>query len=69
VLASGNAVNFVHGASVGAFIFLVQAEILVGTARLTAADTEPGYHEVPIADRRRIAEIWLAHFNYPGTHR
>ncbi len=69
VLASGNAVNFVHGASVGAFIFLVQAEILAATARLTAADTEPGYHEVPIADRRRIAEIWLAHFNFPGTHR
>lgn len=58
-----------HGASVGAFIFLVQAEILAAIARLTAADTEPGYHEVPDADRRRIAEIWLAHFNHPGTHR
>jgi adenosylhomocysteinase len=69
VLAGGNAVNFVHGASVDAFIFLVQAEILAATARLTAADIEPGYHEVAVADRGRIAEIWLAHFNHPGTHR
>lgn len=28
VLADGNAVNFLHGASVGSFILLVQAEIL-----------------------------------------
>lgn len=68
VLAGGNAVNFLHGASVGAFIFLVQAEILAAASRLTVGDTEPGYHEVPDSDRRRIAEIWLAHFNHPGTH-
>jgi adenosylhomocysteinase len=69
VLAGGNAVNFLHGASVGAFIFLVQAEILAAASRLTVGDTEPGYHEIPDADRRRIAEIWLAHFNHLGTHR
>lgn len=49
MLAGGNAVNFLHGASVGAFIFLVQAEILAATSRLTAGDCEPGYHEVPAA--------------------
>jgi adenosylhomocysteinase len=69
VLAGGNAVNFLHGASVGAFIFLVQAEILAAAARCTAGDIEPGYHEMPEADRRRIAEIWLAHFNHTGAHR
>jgi adenosylhomocysteinase len=69
VLAGGNAVNFLHGASVGAFIFLVQAEILAAAARCAAGDMEPGYHEVPEADRRRTADIWLAHFNHPGAHR
>jgi adenosylhomocysteinase len=56
VLAGGNAVNFLHGASVGAFIFLVQAEILAAVARLVSDDVEPGYHEVPEADRRLIAQ-------------
>lgn len=69
VLAGGNAVNFLHGASVGAFIFLVQAEILVAAARCAGGDIEPGYHEVPEADRRRIARIWLAHFNHRGADR
>ena len=69
VLADGNAVNFLHGASVGAFIFLVQAEILAAAARCAGGDCEPGYHEMPDADRRRIADIWLAHFNHPGAHR
>lgn len=68
VLAGGNAVNFLHGASVGAFIFLVQAEILAALARLSGGDIEPGYHEMPDADRRLIASIWLAHFNAEGTH-
>jgi adenosylhomocysteinase len=69
VLAGGDAVNFLHGASVGAFIFLVQAEILAAVARLASGDIEPGYHEVPDADRRLIAETWLAHFNHTGTLR
>lgn len=68
VLAGGNAVNFLHGASVGAFIFLIQAEILAATARLVGGDIEPGYHEVSDADRRLIAQTWLAHFNQ-GTPR
>ncbi|WP_308267975.1 hypothetical protein [Yinghuangia soli] len=41
LLNGGNAVNFLHGASVGPFIFLVQAEILAGPAMLTAADSMP----------------------------
>lgn len=68
VLAGGNAVNFLHGASVGTFIFLVQAEILAALSRLTAGDIEPGYHEVADADRRYIAETWLTHFNRSGSH-
>jgi adenosylhomocysteinase len=59
----GNAVNFLHGASVGPFIFLVQAEILAGISTLTRGDLTPGLHEVPAADRAAIAAIWLSYFN------
>ncbi|MEU6327351.1 adenosylhomocysteinase [Streptomyces sp. NPDC047049] len=59
----GNAVNFLHGASVGPFIFLVQAEILAAIRMLTRGDLAPGMHEVPAADRAAIAAIWLSYFN------
>ena len=42
----GNAVNFLHGASVGPFIFLVQAEILAAIRMLARGDLDPGMHEV-----------------------
>ncbi|MEV0615662.1 adenosylhomocysteinase [Nonomuraea sp. NPDC050404] len=63
VLAGGNAVNFLHGASVGTYIHLVQAEILAATALLTSDDHAPGLHELTPDARRIIAEIWLDYFN------
>lgn len=63
VLADGNAVNFLHGASVGAFIFLVQAEILAALASLATADHEPGLHELDATDRTFIAATWLRYFD------
>ncbi|MFB7501457.1 adenosylhomocysteinase [Streptomyces sp. NPDC056161] len=59
----GNAVNFIHGASVGPFIFLVQAEILASIRMLTREDLAPGIHEVPAPDREAIAATWLSYFN------
>lgn len=59
----GNAVNFVHGACVGPFIFLVQAEILAGIRMLTLGDLGPGMHEVSARDRAVIATTWLDYFN------
>ncbi|BBA96302.1 putative adenosylhomocysteinase [Actinacidiphila reveromycinica] len=59
----GNAVNFIHGASVGPFIFLVQAEILAAIRMLTRGDLAPGLHEVPAHDREAIAATWLSYFN------
>jgi len=63
LMNSGNAVNFLHGASVGPFIFLVQAEILAAARNLALADPGPGIHELDPDDRAAIAAIWLAYWN------
>jgi adenosylhomocysteinase len=63
LLNRGNAVNFLHGASVGPFIFLVQAEILAGIRMLTRGDLGHGMHEVNAEDRKTIAATWLNYFN------
>ncbi|MFE7300601.1 adenosylhomocysteinase [Streptomyces sp. NPDC057579] len=62
VLADGNAVNFLHGAAVGTYIHLVQAEILAATSTLTQGPHDPGLHEMPSRDRQAIATAWLDHF-------
>ncbi|MGA8941332.1 MAG: adenosylhomocysteinase [Thermoactinomyces sp.] len=62
VLADGNAVNFLHGAVVGPYIYLVQAEILVAISKITE-DLAPGLYTVADADRKIIADTWLAYFN------
>lgn len=62
VLADGGAVNFVHGATVGTYIHLVQAEILAATAALSHTRFQPGLHDMPAADRDTIARTWLDHF-------
>ncbi|MET8074453.1 adenosylhomocysteinase, partial [Streptomyces sp. NPDC005271] len=58
----GGAVNFVHGAAVGSYIHLVQAEILAATAALSRDHFEPGMHEMAASDRHAIARTWLDHF-------
>ncbi|MGI5230038.1 NAD-binding protein [Actinoallomurus sp. CA-142502] len=63
LLNGGNAVNFLHGASVGPFIFLVQAEILAASAMLARGELDPGIHEVSPSDRAAIATTWLDHFH------
>ncbi len=63
LMNNGNAVNFLHGASVGPFIFLVQAEILAGVRVLARGDLDPGMHEVPAEDRAAIAATWLNYYN------
>jgi adenosylhomocysteinase len=63
VLNEGNAVNFLHGASVGSFIYLVQAEILAATATLVDTHLQPGIHECDDDTRKFIAATWLQVFN------
>ncbi len=52
-----------HGASVGAFIYLVQAEILAAAAILAGRETEPGLHQCDDETRRFIAAAWLQIFD------
>ncbi|MFF4233551.1 adenosylhomocysteinase [Streptomyces sp. NPDC001820] len=63
LLNGGNAVNFLHGASVGPFIFLVQAEILAASTALARGGLDPGMHEISPTDRAAIAATWLDYFN------
>jgi adenosylhomocysteinase len=63
LLNGGNAVNFLHGASVGPFIYLVQSELIAAVSMLAEGVREPGMHEVSDPDRADIAGIWLNYFN------
>ncbi|MDF3290748.1 adenosylhomocysteinase [Streptomyces silvisoli] len=63
LMNNGNAVNFLHGASVGPFIFLVQAEILAAVRMLARGDLSPDMHAVPAEDRATIAATWLNYYN------
>ncbi|MGW9205694.1 adenosylhomocysteinase [Embleya sp. NPDC055664] len=62
LLADGGAVNFLHGASVGTFIHLIQAEILAATAEIVTGDIPPGLHELSPCRRRIISTVWLDSF-------
>ncbi|WP_149181566.1 adenosylhomocysteinase [Streptomyces sp. TRM49041] len=63
LLNEGEAVNFIHGASVGPFIALVQGELLAGAAKLARGDLDSAMHEVPTADREAIAASWIHYYN------
>lgn len=64
LLNDGNAVNFVHGAAVGPFIYLVQGEILAALSLLTSGRlAEPGLHQVAHRVRESIARAWLRTFD------
>jgi len=61
---SGNAVNFLHGASVGQFIFVIQSEILYTIKSIMKLNGEVGkIFENNEKDRGKLASIWLKYFN------
>ncbi|MFC5799443.1 adenosylhomocysteinase [Streptomyces formicae] len=62
LLNGGEAVNFIHGASVGPFIFLVQAEIIAGVRALARGDLSSAVQEISADDRSTIARTWLNYF-------
>jgi adenosylhomocysteinase len=59
---NGNAINFVHGTTVGDFILLVHAEIMACAHELASGDHGAGIHDLSDAKRNAIAEVWLSHF-------
>ncbi|ABW14213.1 S-adenosyl-L-homocysteine hydrolase [Parafrankia sp. EAN1pec] len=64
LLNDGNAVNFVHGAAVSPFIFLVQGEILAALTLLPPGlIMRLGLHEFGNREREIIARSWLRCFN------
>ena len=61
----GEAVNFLHGASVGNYIYLVQSEIVYGIKVLMENShdfIENTINEIDINDQRDIAQIWVESF-------
>ncbi|PJG59729.1 adenosylhomocysteinase [Aeromonas cavernicola] len=66
LLNRGEAVNFVHGAVIGEYVYLVLAEIMEGVRMLATGTLAPCLHELPEAAMRHIACHWLADFH--GVH-
>lgn len=63
---SGNAVNFLHGASVGTFIFLVQSEIMYTISVLMEMHKKKSLHKVLENSeevQKLLAREWLDHFS------
>jgi adenosylhomocysteinase len=63
LLNRGQAVNFIHSAAVGPFIYLVQGEILASIAGLLNVQTK-GMRENSDAVRTKVAKIWCDAYDY-----
>lgn len=59
----GNTINFIHGTTVGDFILLVQAELLVSANKLLSNPHKGGLQELGKEERSVICNLWLEHFN------
>ncbi len=59
----GNAVNFLHNAVVGDFIFLVQAEIIEAIQYLVKNKCNLGLQELSLETRKTISEKWIESVN------
>ncbi len=68
LLNRGQAVNFIHGAAVGPFIYLVQAEIIASLSRITNEVLPATIHTNSLEVQQRIASNWYAIFG-PRTQR
>ena len=64
LMNSGNAINFLHQTSVGPYIHLVQAELILAAIKLAkhrrfASNQIVG---LPKRDRQQIARLWLKYY-------
>jgi adenosylhomocysteinase len=66
LLYNGNAINFLHNAAVGSFIYLVQAEIIACMGEILSGKAERNGYIKQLSDdsRKKIANLWLKHFIY-----
>jgi adenosylhomocysteinase len=55
----GQAVNFVHGAAVGPFIQLLQAEILLAACAMLSLPRPCGIGSISSKQKKQIANEWL----------
>lgn len=62
LINDGNAVNFLHNAVIGKYIYLVQSEILYAIKLLLKPNLKNKIYEVSADDRRKLARIWLQSF-------
>lgn len=60
LLNDGNAINFIHGTTVGDFILLVHAELPVSVHRLMTGQRPDGQHELDKETRDKICKTWLS---------
>ena len=58
----GNAINFIHNAEVGPYIYLVQGEVIKAVNYLEQNRLANKMMPLPEGDRRELAQRWLAHF-------
>ncbi len=63
LLNDGEAINFVHGTTVGEYILLVHAELLVSAYALLATKAKKGF-KFDNNFRDKIAQIWLDIFGF-----
>ncbi len=59
----GDAINFIHNAEVGPYIYLVQGEIIMAIDYLCKHEAANEVGELPIAIRKDIAARWLTYFS------
>ena len=60
LLNEGDAINFIHGTTVGDFILLVHAELLVSAHRLMTRQQPNEQHELDKKTRDKICKVWLS---------
>lgn len=66
LLNEGNAVNFLHGAVLGPYIYLVACELIACAIKLVKDEGQcelEGIAEICSAERRNLALTWLSEFN------
>ena len=61
---SGNAINFIHNAEVGPYIYLVQGEVIRAIEYVSGGQNLSGLSELPETIRLDLARHWLGVFKY-----